>query len=173
MAEIGEMVLVHCTGRLDDGSVFQDSRLAGEPLSVKLGTGALLPRVEAMLCNMFPGEHRTLRLEPDQAYGAYDAELVQAVSAEKIADSKRLPLGDFIELKTKMGSLRAKVVSLDSSQVVLDFNHELAGCAVTFDIELVSVVHESAIQRELHPVGCACGCDKLKAQLMRKALSRA
>ena len=168
MAEIGETVLVHCVGSLDDGTVFQDSRRAGQPLNVRLGSGALLARVEAALCDMFPGEHRSIRLSPDQAYGAYDAGLVQGVPAQAIADSEHLPRGGYIELKTKLGMLRAKVVSVDADQVVLDFNHELAGCAVTFDVDLVSVVHESAIQRELHPAGCACGCDKLKAQLMRK-----
>lgn len=167
MAEIGETVLVHCVGMLDDGAVFQDSRRAGKPLSVKIGAGALLPRVEATLCDMLPGEHRSIRLNPDQAYGTYDAGLVQSVSAEMIADSEHLPRGGYIELRTKLGMLRAKVVSVDANQVVLDFNHELAGCAVTFDVDLVSIVHESAIQRELHPAGCACGCDKLKAQLMR------
>ncbi|HAM14739.1 MAG TPA: peptidylprolyl isomerase [Eggerthellaceae bacterium] len=167
MAEIGETVLAHCVGTLDDGTVFQDSRRAGEPLRVKLGSGTLLPRVEAVLCDMLPGEHRTVRFTPDQAFGTYDAELVQGVSAQLIANSEGLPRGGYIELKTKVGMLRAKVVSVDSDQVVLDFNHELAGCAVTFDIDLVSVVRESAIQRELHPAGCACGCDKLKAQLMR------
>lgn len=168
MAEIGETVLVHCVGTLDDGAVFQDSRRAGAPLSVKLGSGVMLPRVEATLCDMLPGEHRTIRLTPDQAYGAYDAGLVQAVPAHLIANSDQLPRGGYIELKTKVGMLRAKVVSVDTDQVVLDCNHELAGHTVTFDIDLVSVVHESAIQRELHPSGCACGCDKLKAQLMRE-----
>ncbi len=172
MAEIGETVLVHCVGTLDDGAVFQNSRLAGEPLSVKLGSGMLLPRIEAALCDMFPGEYRSIRLTPDQAYGIYDAGLVQSVPAHLIADSEHLPRGGYIELKTKMGMLRAKVVSADADQVVLDFNHELAGSAVTFDIDLVSIVRESAIQRELHPSGCACGCDKLKAQLMRDKVFR-
>ncbi|MBP3866935.1 MAG: FKBP-type peptidyl-prolyl cis-trans isomerase [Eggerthellaceae bacterium] len=167
MAEIGEIVLVNCVGKLDDGTVFQDSRLAGEPLSVKIGAGSLLPRVEAALCDMLPGERRSIRLTPDQAFGVYDAGLVQSVQADLIADSEHLPRGGFIELRTKIGMLRAKVISVDADQAVLDFNHELAGCTVTFDIDLVSVTHESAIQRELHPAGCACGCDKLKAQLMR------
>jgi len=167
MAEIGETVLVHCVGTLDDGTVFQDSRRAGAPLSVRIGSGVLLPRVEYALCDMLPGEHRTVRLPPEQAYGSYDDGLVQQVSSQLIANSERLPRGGYIELKTKAGMVRAKVVSVGSDQLVLDFNHELAGCNVTFDIDLVSVVHESAIRRELHPAGCACGCDKLKAQLER------
>ena len=166
MAEIGETVLVHCVGTLDDGTVFQDSRRAGEPLSIKLGAGMLFPRVEATLCDMLPGEHRSIRLSPEQAYGTYDAGLVQGVPSHLIADSEHLPRGGYIELKTKAGMLRAKVVSVGADQVVLDFNHELAGSTVTFDVDLISVAHESAIFRELHPAGCACGCDKLKAQLM-------
>lgn len=165
MAEYGEDVLVHYTGRLDDGREFESSRRLGEPIEVKIGAGRLLPAVERELCAMLPGDIRTIRLDPPEAYGAYDPQLVQHVPAGLISNVMQLPVGGFIELNTAQGPLRAKVVSVDDSLVTLDCNHELAGQAVTFDLEMVAVVHESAIEREKHPAGCACGCDKLKAAL--------
>lgn len=165
MAEIGETVLVHCVGTLDDGREIQNSRLAGEPLQVKIGAGALLPALEGAICDMLPGDHRTVRLSPEQAYGAYDDALVQHVPANLLPNAENLPVGGFVGLQTRAGDIRAKVVSVSDGEVVLDCNHELAGHALTFDIEMISVQHESAIHRELHPAGCACGCDKLKAQI--------
>lgn len=164
MAEIGETVLVHVVGTLDDGREIENSRL-GEPLQVKIGAGSLLPAVEGALCDMLPGDRRRVRLEPARAYGAFDEGLVQRVPASSFPNAANLPVGAYIELVTKMGPLRAKVVSADESEIVLDCNHELAGHAVTYDLEMLSVVHDSAIQRELHPEGCACGCHKLKEQL--------
>ena len=165
MAEFGETVLTHCVGRLDDGREFQNTRLTDEPLVVKIGERKLLPLLERALCDMLPGDHRTLRLEPQETYGCYDEQLIKHVPAHLLPNAGQLPVGDYIDLKTRMGSLRAKVLSVDGEEAVLDCNHELAGQALTFELELVSVVHESAVHRELHPEGCACGCDKLKQQI--------
>ena len=152
MAEIGETVLVHYVGTLDDGREFVNSRNAGEPVRVRIGSGSLLPALEGALCEMLPGDHRVILLASERAYGVYDDALVQ-------------PVGQYIEMRTRAGAIRAKVVSSDGDEVILDCNHELAGRSVTFDVEMLSVAHESAIHRELHPAGCACGCDKLKQQI--------
>ncbi len=165
MAELGEIAQVHYCGRLDDGREFESSIRAGEPLEVRLGSGRLLPAVERVICEMNPRERRTVRLVPDQAFGPYDESLVITVPADRLPSASAMPVGEFVEVKTDAGTLRAKVVSVDDRAVVLDCNHELAGQAVTFDIELLAVIHESAISRELHPAGCACGCDKLKEQI--------
>lgn len=165
MAEIGEVAQIHYSGRLDDGREFESSIRAGSLLEVKLGSGRLLPAVERIICEMNPGDRRTVRLEPEQAYGAYDEGLVISVPADRLPNAAALPVGEYVEVRTDAGTVRAKVVSSDSETVVLDCNHELAGQAVTFDIELVAIIRESAIECELHPAGCACGCDKLKEQI--------
>ena len=41
MADIGEKVLVHCVGTLDDGREVENTRRAGEPLAVTIGAGRL------------------------------------------------------------------------------------------------------------------------------------
>lgn len=165
MAEIGEVALIDYSGRLDDGREFESTKRIGEPLEVKIGSGRLLPLVEKAICDMNPGDRKTIRLEPEQAYGAYDEDLVIAVPKSTMPNAENLPVGGFIEIKADDNTIRAKVVSVDSDSIVLDCNHELAGQAVTFDIELLSIIHETAIDRELHPAGCACGCDKLKEQI--------
>lgn len=165
MAEIGEVAQIHYSGRLDDGREFESSIRTGDPLEVKLGSGRLLPAVERIICEMNPGDERTVRLEPEQAYGAYDEDLVISVPADRLPNATALPTGEYVEIKTDMGIIRAKVVSVEPETVVLDCNHELAGQAVTYDIHLLAIIHESAIERELHPAGCSCGCDKLKEQI--------
>ena len=165
MAEIGDKVLVHYTGTLDDGREFDSSRREGGPTEVTIGEKKLLPLVEKELCDMEPGDRRIIHLSAKQAYGEYDKGLVQVVPADLIPDAEKLPVGGFVELRTRIGALRAKVVSVSENEVILDCNHELAGKAVTFDVELVAYANYSAIERELHPTGCACGCHKLKEQI--------
>ncbi len=55
-----------------------------------------------------------------------------------------------------------KVLKIEEGNVYLDFNHELADHDITLEIDLIAVEAKDAIERELHPQGCACGCDKLK-----------
>ena len=167
MAESGDCVRVHYVGLLDDGREFESSHRKGEPLEVRIGAGRLLPRVEDAICDMRPGERRIIHLDQEDAYGVYDSALIQSVPACLIPNADELPVGDYIEIETPAGILRAKVISADGEKIVLDCNHELAGQAVTFVIDLVSIVRETAIERELHPQGCGCGCSILKEQLTR------
>ena len=165
MADYGEIVRVHYAGKLDDGREFESTRRTGEPLEVKIGSGRLLPAVEKALCNMLPGDHVTLTLSPEQAYGDYDESLVLSMDSSKLPNAESLPVGKYIDIKTARGVIRAKVLSVTSEEIVLDCNHELAGHSITFDLDLLTVIRESAIERELHPEGCACGCHKLKEQI--------
>ena len=165
MPEYGEKVLINYTGMLDDGREFESNLRVGQPLEVKIGDGRLLPEVEKTLCDMLPGDFKTIRLEPAQAYGEYDPALVVALPADRLPNAGDLPVGRYIEVKTSQGTARAKVVSADNGQVVLDLNHELAGHPITFNIELLSIIHSPAIDKELHPEGCTCGCDRLKEQI--------
>lgn len=74
-AREGDVLFVHYTGRLTDGTVF-DSSLSRpgrfgipEPLTLQLGAGGVIPGMEAGLKGMQVGEKRTLIIPPEQAYG--------------------------------------------------------------------------------------------------------
>ena len=165
MAEIGERVLVHAVGRLDDGLKFLDTYKVGEPMDFVVGSRTVLPAFERAVSRMAPGERATVRLAPEEGYGAYDESLVEEVPATAFPNADKLPVGQFIEIGVPMGSIRVKVLPPKDGMVRFDHNHELAGRDLIFDIELVGIVEEDAIEREKHPAGCGCGCDRLKESL--------
>ena len=165
MADFGEMVLLHCVCTLDDGTVAIDTKAAGRPLEVTIGASMLPAAVEVAASNLLPGGTARVPLTPAQAFGEYDDSLVQRVPANVLPNVSGLSAGERILMKTPVGDLDVKVMSVEQDAVVVDLNHQFAGRSACFDIELVALVHESAIHRELHPAGCACGCDKLKAQI--------
>lgn len=165
MADFGETVELHCFGMLDDGTVIIDTKAVQHSLTVKVGSSNLPAAVEVAASNLLPGGTAHVSLAPSQAFGEYDESLVRRVPASALSQATALSKGERIVFKTPMGDIDAKIVELDGDEAVIDLNHEYAGRSATFDIELVALVHESAIHRELHPAGCACGCDKLKAQI--------
>ena len=72
-AESGSEVTVHYTGWLMDGTKFDSSRDRGEPFSLTLGAGRVIPGWEQGLEGMRVGEIRELIIPPELGYGARGA----------------------------------------------------------------------------------------------------
>jgi peptidylprolyl isomerase len=68
--QAGEIVSVHYTGTLEDGTVFDSSRERGEPISFPLGVGYVIPGWDEGIALMNQGGQATLVIPPDLAYGA-------------------------------------------------------------------------------------------------------
>lgn len=138
-ARTGDVVRVHYTGTLDDGSTFDSSR-GREPLEFTLGNGEVVPGFDAAVLGMAIGEVKTVTLEPEDAYGEHhDERMMQVPRSALPADVTPEP-GMELQAEAPNGEVIALVVvEADDVQVTLDANHPLAGEALTFEIELVEV----------------------------------
>lgn len=65
----GDAVVVHYTGWLEDGTRFDTSYGRGEPFTVVVGAGQVIPGWEEGLTGMTVGSVRQIVIPPDQAYG--------------------------------------------------------------------------------------------------------
>ena len=95
--------------------------------------------VEEALQGMSAGEKIEVRLEPEDAFGEYDAELVQL--AERAEFPPELEIGMQFEREGGPESefLIYTVTDIAGDQVVLDGNHPLAGMALNFACTVVAV----------------------------------
>jgi peptidylprolyl isomerase len=131
-ATSGDTVRVHYTGRLDSGEVF-DSSQGGEPLSFAVGAGQVIAGFESAVDGLALGSSVTVRLDPADAYGPRQDEMVLTLPAEQA------PPGLSAGQAVMLGDHPATVVQVSDEAVVVDANHPLAGEALTFDIELVAI----------------------------------
>jgi len=131
----GRKVDIEYTLTLDDGSTVQ-SNVGGPPLSFVAGEGQIIPGLEAALDGKAVRERVKVKIAPEQAYGLSDAKNMQEVPLDKIPEDAR-KVGTLLSAQGFDGPIRVAEVRPDV--VVLDFNHPLAGKALTFDVLVLSI----------------------------------
>jgi FKBP-type peptidyl-prolyl cis-trans isomerase 2 len=134
----GDSVSVNYTGRLEDGTIFDTSLQEGrEPLKATLGQGQLISGFENGLIGMSVGEKKTIELEPKDAYGETNPQMVSEVGFNQVPEGVKE--GDMLQGQNQYGPVQVVVKEVKESTVVLDMNHPLAGKKLIFDLEVVSV----------------------------------
>ena len=137
--EAGTRVLVHYTGTLDDGTKFDSSR-EREPLEVILGQDMVIPGFEKAIVGLEPGQSITVTIPEEEAYGPHHEEMVIRVPKASFPAEITPAVGEQLILRSPDGNeLPALIVDVDDEEATLDANHPLAGFALTFEIELISV----------------------------------
>jgi len=138
-AKAGDTVHFHYTGTLKDGSVF-DSSEGREPLSFTLGSGQIIPGLDAAIGGMTVGEAKTVTITADQAYGPHDPQARQSVPRDQIPPHIPLEPGTMLQMQAPDGqAIPVTVAEADDAVVVLDANHPLAGQDLTFAVEIVAI----------------------------------
>lgn len=158
MAHKGEIAVVHFTGRVaggeDAGEVFDTTdvdvaRKEGvyhdhrdyEPLEFRVGEGRVVAGLDEAVREMEVGEERTVRVEPERAFGEYDD--------SRVVEFSRRDLEAQSDVTTEPGELvRAEsgetgwITEVDDETVTVDFNHELAGLPVEFEVRLLDAYED-------------------------------
>lgn len=141
---IGKTAVVHYRGTLDDGSEF-DSSIGGDPLEFVVGGGDIIPGFDKAVAEMSPGDKQTITIAPEDAYGERTEEAVQKAPREMFGDHEPVE-GEMVGLVGPDGrQLAATIKSIGDDGVELDFNHPLAGKALTFEIELIELVETEEV----------------------------
>jgi len=138
-AKEGDVVKVHYTGKLRDGTVF-DSSKDGEPLEIVLGAGRTIPAFEEALIGMSPGETKTFEIPAEEAYGPYRDELVVEIERDRVPPDMELEVGQQLILRQPEGqAIRVTVTEITDEGITLDANHPLAGEDLIFEVQMVAV----------------------------------
>ena len=152
-----------------DGQVV-DHTTKERPLDYIHGTGSLLPKLEAHIEGMEPGDKFDVTLSPADSYGEVDPnriiDLPKAafeVNGE-IREDLLVP-GNTIPMMNSMGGvIPGVVIEVSEDSVKMDLNHQMAGKTLHFTGEVLSV--REATEKELteglhgefvHTCGCG-GC---------------
>lgn len=111
------------------------------PDTVTLGDGTLAPALEEWLIDLPPGERHVFLLDPWQAFGASQPELIQTLPRSDIPDDIVLEVDQLFEFALPNGqTLAGRVLEIGDDTVKVDFNHPLADLCIEFEVEIVRIL---------------------------------
>lgn len=120
-----------------------------QTLEFTAGGGEVMPGLSAGVVGMTPGEHKRLTLQPIDAFGPVQPELVKEIPRAQIPKRITLRLGKRLSaLSTLSGRRRrVRVVGINPKTIKVDGNHVLAGQVIELDVRLISVDSSAAASR--------------------------
>ena len=154
----GDRVRLAYVGRFEDDTVFatSDPALAAEhgltspdageteepastssALSFVVGAGEVIEGLEEGIVGVEEGTETTIRVPPEDAYGPHDPDRVREYDPETFEAMVGQPPEIGLHVEAQNG-LHGDVTAV-SDTVQVDFNHELAGKTLVFEVELLSV----------------------------------
>ncbi len=138
-----------------------DSNKGQKPLQFITGKGQIIPGLENKIKEMSENEEADVLVKAAEAYGEKDENAVQTLPREQFAGI------DLQEGMTLYGqgengeTVQVTVKSFDNNQVVIDFNHPLAGKDLLFTVKIVGVrdaTPEEAMTGHVIDPNESCGC---------------
>lgn len=141
-----DWVKISYTGRLDSGEVVDSTEEMEEPLQFQVGEGQVIEGFESAVLGMAPGEVKTFRLEPDNAYGYRDEEARIDFPKEQLPEEfQDVETGRVVTMVNDKGDqMPGQIVEVNPDAVTIDLNHPLAGHSINFEVELLDVAEPTA-----------------------------
>lgn len=130
---------------LDDGTALEQTA-GDELLHFIQGQQQIIPGLENALYGMHVGEEKTVVVEPDQGYGLYDEEDFDVMPRSAFPPDLELEVGTPLRLRDQVTGegFTAYVAEINSENVLLDFNHPLAGETLHFHVRVAGIRRATA-----------------------------
>ncbi len=110
-----------------------DPKIKFKPTPLVIGAGHVIRGVDEALRGMEVGEKKTFEVPPEKAYGMRDPSLVKVVPLKGFKHQGMNPVpGMRIEAEGRVG----KVQSVGGGRVRVDFNYELAGKTLEYEVSV-------------------------------------
>ena len=127
-----------------DGSTVVDSNVGGAPLVFMFGKSQIISGLENGIANMSIGEKADILVKSQDAYGEFNADAQQEVPKDQFAG---------IDLEIGMtlygqgedgGTVQVTVKEIGEENIIIDFNHPLAGKDLMFAVTINNIRDASA-----------------------------
>lgn len=123
----------------DAGDVL-DSSNGGAPLVYLHGAGNIIPGLEKALEGKQQGDEVKVSVEPAEAYGEFNSELVAVLGRHMFEGVDTLEEGMQFHASGPDGSMQIVTIkAVEGDEVTVDGNHPLAGQRLNFEVKVVDI----------------------------------
>ena len=139
-----------------------------KPLKFKFGSGMLLPAFESALADKKVGDNFEVEISAKDGYGEKDEFMVVDVPKSAFIidgkiDEEIVSIGNTLPMMSSSGyPMNGLILSIDEENVVMDFNHPLAGENLYFVGQIIDVrdaTEEDCCDNGEGCEGCGDGCE--------------
>ena len=137
------------TGELVDTTLEEKAKEKGigttgvlfEPRLAVIGKGMLLRALEEELVGMKEGDHKSVVIPPERAFGPRDPSKVKVIPIRRLKDlDQPITIGTRLVIDGREGVVR----SIESGRVLVDFNHHLAGKTLECEVWVRKVITDDS-----------------------------
>lgn len=136
----GMVVSLHYTLKSRAGEIL-DSSVGQEPLDFLQGYGQIIPGLEVALAGMALNEEKDVIVPATEAYGEVDDDAFELVSRDIFPEDLQLEVGLQVSLRDVETDepYEAVVAEVQAEEILLDFNHPLAGETLFFHVQIAGL----------------------------------
>ncbi len=147
----GDMVKINYTGKTkEDNVVFDttsesiakkedifDEKVIYRPFTLIIGKKWLPEGLEAQIVGMKEGQNKTIEVEAKKGFGLRDRSKIRLIQRREFQRHQIKPKED---TKVEIGGQMGRILKVSSSRVKVDFNHDLAGNDLVYDVEVIKKI---------------------------------
>ncbi|MCB0553708.1 MAG: FKBP-type peptidyl-prolyl cis-trans isomerase [Phaeodactylibacter sp.] len=122
-----------------------EETFGSDPLVFLYGVGQMIPEFESQLSGKKAGDAFSFGINSEEAYGEYDPDAVVAIPKDTFVvdgklDETLLQEGKVIPMRDPDGNqLLGTIMEIKEEEVVMDFNHPMAGADLFFTVSIEEV----------------------------------
>jgi FKBP-type peptidyl-prolyl cis-trans isomerase SlpA len=117
-----------------------DSTFDKGAVELTIGDGNLLAGFESCLIGLVAGDHQTFTVAPENGFGQHNPANLQTLKRHQFGHDIVLELGLVVSFSDAANTeLPGVVKTIDGDDVVMDFNHPLAGVELQFEVQILAV----------------------------------
>ena len=138
IAESGDVFDTTSEEIAKDADIYVEKKTYG-PIPIVVGGEHLLPALDKAVIGLGIGDTKTIEIKSEDAYGNRKPDLIQLIPMKEFKKQGMTPVPGMI---ISADGQNGKVLTVNGGRVKVDFNHELAGKDVIYDIKIDDIIED-------------------------------
>ena len=149
----GDFVRVNFTGKIketedvfdttydeiaQEAGIFDENKTY-KAIPIVVGGNHLLPAIEEAIIGLDQGDKKTIEVDAENAFGPRDPSLIQLVPMREFKKQGMTPVKG---MRIQSEGATGKILTVNGGRVKVDFNHELAGKDLVYDVEVTEIIED-------------------------------